>query len=1214
MKTTYTVAGALLALSASFAANAQVVVSEDFSRATTTNSWFFYNGACLTASQSAGVLPTGPSTAGLLPGCTSAGVEAYYNENLVGGWNGVAGGATTLPDPLIPAATGPGEGALRLTNGSPGGYHQNGQILSNWSFPSGQGLQITFMTVSYRGDSNGYYNNAVNPGDGADGLSFFLTDASQPFLPGAWGGSLGYTCSNTNPPYDGMEGAYLAVGLDEWGNFLNGSAAMPGWLNPNPNTISGDNTALGYGERPDRIGLRGQGNVNWSYLTATYGTTTAGYNVSPLYPASLATTFSSNGTPYSQLAVQQTCKTGLLYNYANPSAPVQAVSSIVAGAKILVPASDYTPIPGAYAELPETGANAVHIAAEGAMSRQQASPIYYKLKLTEDGLLSFWYSVGGPAGVFLPVIKEQNITAPNSAGVPTNGALPAAFRFGFGGSTGGSNNIHEILCFRAADLSQSASSAGVNEKQSSKIEQGIQAYFGYYDPNNSTGRLTAYGLGTDSTGAIVINPTATWDASCVLTGTGISPCPTTTSTTPVTAEAYTSRVILTQTGQQGAAGGIPFEWANLTNGTPPATTNQQQAMDAGDTAPFTANRVNYLRGQRANEIPTSGPTGTQVYRRRDSVLADIQNSSPAWEGPPEAPYNATWADRLDGTGTMPDASMPENSGTQSYAQYVTAQQQRLNIVYVGANDGMLHGFRSGAFNADGSFNTTAPNDGVEVLAYMPNTVLQFIHDAVNPGTGAIDPTLDYSSPQYGHNFYVDATPGTGDLFYNGQWHTWLVSGLGAGGAAIYALDITNPTNFSEANAATLVVGEWTSGNIKCAGEVAAPFCGSNLGNTYGTPQIRRLHNGQWAAIFGNGVGSSTGDAGIYVMLIDKVDPLNNAPTFYYLSTKTGSSASPNGIGYLAPVDLDGDHITDYVYAGDLQGNMWRFDLTSPTPSGATPWAVTAGGPLFKTQSGQPITTAAVVASGLAGSTQQRLMVIFGTGQKTSATNQTALAYASGAQDLYGVWDWNMGTWDSKSTAQYTSLAALPTSVTAPLHQANLAGETVTINTTTGPQLGDRDIASNANICWAGTTTCSPATSDVQFGWYLPLPGTTAINGTTSSNEQIIYNPQLIGPAVVVNSLLPANNAPTSCAINADQGWTYGVSALTGGAFTNSFPFYNDTIAAGVQTNATGSSFPISNSSGVTYLVYQTVLNTHGVTQFNTPANSKAKRLTWVERR
>src|SRR5204863_7229394 len=120
--------------------------------------------------------------------------------------------------------------------------------------------------------------------------------------------------------------------------------------------------------------------------------------------------------------------------------------------------------------------------------------------------------------------------------------------------------------------------------------------------------------------------------------------------------------------------------------------------------------------------------------------------------------------------------------------------------------------------------------------------------------------------------------------------------------------------------------------------VASP-CRS-LGNTCGTPQIRGVHDGKWGVIFGNGFGSTSGDARIFVMTID---PTTHAPAIYYLSTHTAGSG--NGIAFASPVDLDGDHITDYVYAGDLHGNLWRFDLTS---NSETNWDHTAV-PLLKTR-------------------------------------------------------------------------------------------------------------------------------------------------------------------------------------------------------------------------------------------------------------------------
>src|SRR4029077_7305514 len=115
----------------------------------------------------------------------------------------------------------------------------------------------------------------------------------------------------------------------------------------------------------------------------------------------------------------------------------------------------------------------------------------------------------------------------------------------------------------------------------------------------------------------------------------------------------------------------------------------------------------------------------------------------------------------------------------------------------------------GFYDAAGLFNT-AGNDGSEVLAYMPASVLATIHDPVTAN-------IDFPNTQYGHAFFVDAAPGTGDLFYGGTWHTWVVGGLGAGGQAIYALDVSTPSTFGQtpAAAAAIVKGEWNSTNLTC---------------------------------------------------------------------------------------------------------------------------------------------------------------------------------------------------------------------------------------------------------------------------------------------------------------------------------------------------------------------------------------------------------------
>jgi type IV pilus assembly protein PilY1 len=1161
---------ALVALAAPLGAQAQSSVADDFTSTSTNNPWYFFNGACLTAGTAAGVEPTS-SSSGQVPGCKTIG-SSYYNQPLVGGQNGVSGNTQTLPDP-------DGQGALRFTNGAPGGYSQNGGILSTTPFPTGQGVSITFKTVTYRGDSGGA------GGDGADGISFFLMDSTALNTStitgtaagdgnglGSWGGSLGYTCSNANTPFNGLVGAYLGLGIDEYGNFLNGAQWVAGYTGPN--SATGDNSQYGYGYKPNRIGLRGAGNIAWNWLNKNY----------PTYYPSTYTGAQQNS------AVQATCKNGVVWNYTGGNKAVK-----VNGATI--PLYDYAPIPNAYVELPST----TKIANEAAMARPAATTIFYQLKITGNGLLSLNYALCPPVGgcgAYQSVITSQSITA-------SNGPLPANFLFGFAGSTGGSNNIHEILCFKADPVTTAASGAGASEKQSAKLETGAQAYFAFYNPSNWTGRVTASSLGLDTYGNVVIASTPNWDGACTLTGvkTG-STCLTTGVLGPTAAQTPTSRVILTSTGA-GTGSGIPFEWANL-------TAAQQTALTSGD-ASQTANRLNYLRGDRTNEINSSG---VGLFRKRSSVLADVIDSSPSWVGPPVSPYAVNWADRLNMAATMPEMG----TSAQTYQQYVTAQQTRLNVVYVGANDGLLHGFRSGAYNSDGTFNTSSPNDGVEVLAYMPAAIVNSIHSStVN---------LDYANAQYGHNFFEDQTPGTGDLFYNNAWHTWVIGGLGAGGAAIFALDVTNPgpgvpaaggnSAFTEGAAASTVIGEWNPSTITCTN---VANCGQNLGNTYGTPQLRRLHDGRWAVIFGNGFGSATGDAGIFVMTLN---PSNAAPTFYYFSTGRGSSGNPNGIAFASPADLDGDHITDYVYAGDLQGNVWRFDLTSATEAN---WGVSPG-PLFYT-GGQPVTSGLVVASGAPSpGMAPQVMVLFGTGQKNPLTNFQGATFAPGTQSFYGVWDWNMANWNSVSSATYASLASNNAAVpsgggagTNTLQGTNLQQQVVTVNATTQ----NRDITTNAAVCWAGN--CA---SNGKFGWYINFPGT---------KEQVIFSPELVAQAITVNSIVPAANAPTACTNLSDTGFTYVLSAMTGAAFNqvflppseaanplvNSDARYTDNAAIAMQTNATGSSFITGNNAGTKYLVYETnqvqggggagANNIQGGTLgLNLPPNTTGRRLSWIERR
>ena len=421
------------------------------------------------------------------------------------------------------------------------------------------------------------------------------------------------------------------------------------------------------------------------------------------------------------------------------------------------------------------------------------------------------------AAIIQPVITGQSILA-------SNGPLPTSVRFGFAGSTGGSRNIHEIMCFQAQPQNTASSSAGLNQKQTAKVQTGTQVYFAFYNANNWTGSLTSQYLDSPdgNPNDLQIDPNVNWDASCVLTGLAEgATCPTTgvTSRRGRGSGCRTSHHHGDQprTASPGKPGRNPsrhghpvhlddrgrHQLIRLLNRRTWITAIRRRRRAIGHTSQIygwsicaacaAMNRIH------PGSIPIRRRSIPAAFAQRTSVLGDIVDSSPTWVGGPSATFPATWTDNLN-TGT----ALPENSGP-SYASFQSTYVSRMNVVYSGANDGFLHGFRTGYFNSngkyDGATNTSGTfvgteNDGTEVLAYMPAYVVNAINSSttLNTSTGATSPNVanDYTNPQYAHKFNVDGTPGTGDLYYGGAWHTWLVGGLGAGGSAIYALDITNP--------------------------------------------------------------------------------------------------------------------------------------------------------------------------------------------------------------------------------------------------------------------------------------------------------------------------------------------------------------------------------------------------------------------------------------
>lgn len=496
---------------------------------------------------------------------------------------------------------------------------------------------------------------------------------------------------------------------------------------------------------------------------------------------------------------------------------------------------------------------------------------------------------------------------------------------------------------------------------SGSLASGSAVFLTEFNTTRWDGNLIRYPVSTTGTlGA------ANWTAASVLAATSPS-----------------SRVILTY--NRDLSRGVAFD----------ALTNLSAAAVADleyNDATLALDRLNYIRGDRTQE----GAASTDQFRVRTSVLGDIAHSSPVYVGEPSAP----WPD---------SAPFPTTSG-QKYSDYKTGSAKtRIPMIYAGSNDGMMHGFRA----------DNATTGGSELIAYIPHRLYSSA-----PGAG-----LHYlTDSAYTHLFYVDQTPTINDAYIktsasgSPSWRTIMVGALGAGGRGLFALDVTDPSSFSQANASNLVLWEFTDqDNV-------------DLGYTLSQPTIAFLPNGRWAAIFGNGYNSNgSGEAKLFIVYLDAGFTGNwtQGTDYVVINTKVGNTTTPNGLSTPAVVDINKDGVAERVYAGDLYGNLWVFDLSNPTASN---WKTAYGtpaapSPLFTARSSggavQPITAKPLLAvnpdvsTGVAN--QPNYLVLFGTGQYLTSADVTDTT----AQTMYGVWDSGIGSLTrSKLVAQtYTAAGA-----------------------------------------------------------------------------------------------------------------------------------------------------------------------------------------------
>jgi type IV pilus assembly protein PilY1 len=311
-----------------------------------------------------------------------------------------------------------------------------------------------------------------------------------------------------------------------------------------------------------------------------------------------------------------------------------------------------------------------------------------------------------------------------------------------------------------------------------------------------------------------------------------------------------------------------------------------------------ANLVAFLAGQRTYE--------GSYYRARKHVLGDIVSSEARYVKQPLQGY-------LDA----------------GYQDFKSSNAGRTAMVYVGANDGMVHAFEG--------------LTGKEAWAFIPSAVLPTMYHLAD---------TDYANK---HWYFVDGTPEVGDICPNSpaacsstQWKTILVGGLNDGGMAYYALDITDPA----------------------APKLLWQFTNANLGLSYSNPRITKLKDGTWVVIVASGYNNADGVGRLFVL---------NASTgslIRTISTGVGSAGTPSGLAKIAaraPTSAT-DNTVFQVYGGDLLGNVWRFDVNNDIGTSGYDAQLLVN---LQDPSGhaQPITAKPTVAT-----VNNYPMVMFGTGQ------------------------------------------------------------------------------------------------------------------------------------------------------------------------------------------------------------------------------------------
>ncbi len=459
---------------------------------------------------------------------------------------------------------------------------------------------------------------------------------------------------------------------------------------------------------------------------------------------------------------------------------------------------------------------------------------------------------------------------------------------------------------------ESSSSATAITANSTRLDTGLLIYQARFDSRYWSSNILAFDINAD--GSIKSTVWDTDDAG--------------------TFRPAALRNIFTPVGTAGTRSTLgisfhPSQWANL-------TAYQQNALKGAGSDADGLDVLNWVRGDRSKESDTG-------LRVRDKILGDIVNSNPFFVGNDE------------------DFGFSALIGTEgdAYSAFLnnesSGKKNRRAMLYVGANDGMLHGFDA--------------LTGKEIFGFVP--------------LGVYDKLNALAQNDYIHTYNVDGTPRVTDAYINSRWKSVLVGATGAGGKAVFALDVTDPDNMGP----NKLLWEFSTSSSDL----------DKLGVAMSAPTIIRVKaNDRWVAIFGNGYES--GDT-VKLMIVDL------ATGQLVKALDTGISGIGNGLADVVPVDTNDDRITDVVYAGDLKGNLWKFDLTGNT---SNQWdvAFSSGGspaPLFRAVDrngvAQPITSRPVVSN----HEESGLMIYFGTG-KFFETGDDIIPASPQVQTFYGIRD------------------------------------------------------------------------------------------------------------------------------------------------------------------------------------------------------------------